>query len=120
MASFRRNSSWRHSGAADSRGAESCEGDGDSSIGSSRWNEHENLETGFAASPLGIALPAGWLSHDIGADPCRFTGNRTDRTFALTELNGDGIPDLVATADCVRDASMGSCHGTVHPLQYGE
>ncbi|MCO4745779.1 MAG: VCBS repeat-containing protein [Proteobacteria bacterium] len=93
---------------------------GDTNVGTTHWKVYENQDSGFAATAADLALPAGGFPMASDFDHCNYTGNRTDRTYSLNDINGDGLPDLVVTGDCNGDQAIGSSHWTVYPLECGE
>lgn len=94
--------------------------DDDPDTGQSRWWVHENTGTGFAAEPLAWPLPAYGLDASLepllgtlgGAATCPSTSASTF-VHAITDLTGDGKPDLVVTASC-DDATTGHTRWLVH------
>jgi len=92
-----------------------CSGDAD--IGTTHWAVYLNGSDGFAAQALTYALPAGGFPMASDWDHCDYTGNRTDRTYALTDLDGDALPDLVLTGECAGDPATGQEHWAVYPLE---
>ncbi len=101
--------------------AADCTDGGDASLGNSHWNVYKNQGDAFAQSATTYALPSGGFPMPSDADHCSYTGNRSDRTYSLTDVDGDDLPDLVLTADCTDggDASLGDSHWNVYKNQGG-
>jgi len=82
----------------------------DATIGATHWEVYAGSPSGFAAAPTSFALPAplcqtSW--NHISED------SPTGASYALTDLTGDAVPDLVVFDDAC-DASIGTTHWEVY------
>jgi hypothetical protein len=92
----------------------------DASVGNDKWLVYANTGSGFAASPGDFALPHGYSS-TIGpvfpdvAGPWNDTACNGQNTpvYAVTDLTGDGKPDLVVMQAC-SDVTVGNAKWFVY------
>jgi hypothetical protein len=86
---------------------------GDGAIGDTRWALHRGQDGGFAAAAA-YALPTGYPTGSFGlisaAPACGASGTPT---YALADVGGDGVADLVVTSACGNGA-LGTSHWDVH------
>jgi len=87
---------------------------GDATVGDTRWLVHAGGPDGFAPTADDLPLPAGYPTgafRATAAEPtCVAAGAPT---YVLTDLDGDGRPDLVVTRVC-GDATVGDTRWLVH------
>jgi hypothetical protein len=85
----------------------------DATIGTTRWRVFHNTGSGFAAAGTDWALPAehsGQFGRVADQASC---SSAPDVLHALSDLDGDGRPDLVVTSGCAVDATIGTTHWRV-------
>jgi hypothetical protein len=92
----------------------------DPATGSSRWLVHKAGPAGFAAAAADVALPSGYFSQN--GKPLHLLQNQDTAAcgagynvpaYALIDLDGDGLRDLVITDRC-NDPATGSSKWLVH------
>ena len=90
----------------------------DATIGTSRWHWYPNGGQGFAASPTAIALPSipgaptGSFVSLSSVGQC--ANGAGSPTYALADVNGDRVLDLLVTRDCA-DVGTGVTYWRVYP-----
>jgi len=79
-------------------------------VGLDHWLVHANTGSGFAATPLSWALPAGpgyvFKNGLAAATGCP--------TYGVADFDGDRKPELVITGDCGNTAGVGLDHWLVY------
>lgn len=95
----------------------------DDKVGDTEWWVHRNEGSGFAEEATAWELPAKYGARGTqpfyslaGSDNCDAAYARPES--AVTDLDGDGQPDLVITTDC-DDDSVGDTSWTLHAGQDG-
>jgi hypothetical protein len=87
----------------------------DATVGNSKWLVYANSGNGFAAAPANFGLPQGYTSTTVSAVFGRLTSTSDGAAcngqnipdYALSDVTGDGKPDLVVTQAC-SDATVGN------------
>jgi len=95
----------------------------DPDVGKTKWLVYRNIGTGFATTPLVWALPSGYAKGFFngltGDTYCDSTNGYARPKYSVTDLNGDGKPDLVVMLTCSgtlagTDANVGKTKWWVH------
>ena len=101
---------------------DSCNG---TDIGTSRWEVYENTGTGFATTPTDWALPTASVNWtNPWYQPSEATSGNTCADgsgggtalwyYTLLDLDGDGLVDLVVTADTCTSEDVGTSRWDVY------
>jgi hypothetical protein len=71
-------------------------------VGTDHWLVYLNNGTAFSANGASFALPAGYgyLAFATTASNSAYCTNTNDPAYSMIDLDADGKPDLVVTADC--------------------
>jgi hypothetical protein len=94
----------------------------DATVGTTSWQWYENSGAGFAATPVGIALPsltgapAGSFATFSFAGQCA-NGSGTP-TYTVADIDGNTVLDLLVTRDCSDDLT-GVSYWDVYPSVAG-
>ncbi len=95
----------------------------DPDVGKTKWLVYRNVGTGFASTPTVWSLPTGYAKGFFngltGDTYCDSTNGYARPKYAVTDLNGDGRPDLVVMLTCSgtlagTDANVGKTKWWVH------
>jgi hypothetical protein len=92
----------------------------DATVGTSHWRIYANTGSGFAQTAASFALPPGYTGVVGGRTPFDRAGvtaycfdGATIPTSVVTDLTGDGRPDMIVTVDCT-DTTVGASHWRVY------
>lgn len=91
----------------------------DAAVGTSKWSVHKGAPGGFAATASDYVLPSGYGDVAFGASSavasCSASGGTStgSPSFAMLDLDSDGLRDLVITQKC-DDAAVGTSEWLVH------
>ena len=87
--------------------------DDDQGVGATLWRVYKSDGDGFSDTATNFSIPSGGFRLPGEGAPCNFARN-TDFAYALTDMDGDDLPDLVVTDLCEDDQGVGSSHWRVY------